>query len=169
MIRKPGKTEVLLFTGIATGGWCLYEIVRYYKIKRQDLLASLLLEELTKLLNPATSGLLSEEAFSIHYKQKVLATVRGSVLTLQPSVAARYAEQVYNSFGNWISGGDDEQKVYAVFTQLKDKVQVSQVATAFLDQYGRSLIDKLHEKFDSGEISKILTIVSTKPPYRIRK
>ena len=169
MIKKPGKQEVLLVAGALTGIWCAYELFRFFKTRKQDFMAGLLLEELTRVLNPETKGLLNEKAFSANYKQEVLNTVRGQVLTLQPQVALYHAEKIYNSFGSWVTGGDDEQAIYGVFNQLKDKVQVSQVASAYLYRYGRSLTDKLNEKFDTGEIRKVLAIVSSKPPYRVLK
>ncbi|MEO9870352.1 MAG: hypothetical protein ABJQ69_03555 [Ekhidna sp.] len=134
--------------------------------KRKDKLASEILKQLTSLIKPFTSGLLSESAFDIHYKEAVLQKVNARVLTIRTDTAAKYADQIHQAWAGWWRGGDDENKVYAVFRKLKDKVQVSQVAKAYQDSFQVNLIDKLHERLDEKEIKKILAITRNLPGYR---
>lgn len=134
--------------------------------KRKDKLTSELLRELFKLIKPSTTGLLSESAFDIHFKDEVLKKVNGRVLTIRPETASKYADQINAAWAGWWKGGDDENKVYAVLRKLKDKVQVSQVAKAYQASFKVNLIDKLYERLDESEIRKVLGIVKKLPGYR---
>lgn len=151
--------------GVAGVGLGLSVYMTWNK-KRKDKLASQILRELSKLIKPATSGLLSESAFDIHYKDEVLKKVNGRVLTIRADTASKYAEQIHSAWAAWWRGGDDESKVYAVFRKLRDKVQVSQVAKAYQASFKINLIDKLYERLDEKEIRKVLTIVKKLPGYR---
>lgn len=134
--------------------------------KRKDNIASELLREVTRIIKPATSGILSEDAFDIHYVDQVLSKVRATVLKLKTSVASKLAKRIHSAWGAWYQGGDDEDKVYGVFRELKDKVQVSQVAKAYQQLYKKNLIDKLNERFTKSEVKKVLDIVKPLPSYR---
>lgn len=134
--------------------------------KRKDAIASELLHEVTKLIKPATAGLLSEDAFDIHYADKVLSKVGGKVLQLKTSAASKFAQRIHSAWGAWYQGGDDEDKIYGVFRELKDKVQVAQVAAAYQQLYKENLIDKLHNKFTGSEVKKVLDIVKPLPSFR---
>lgn len=134
--------------------------------RHKDKLASEILRELSKLIKPSTSGLLSESAFDIHYKDEVLKKVNGRILTIRTDTASKYADQINAAWAGWWSGGDDENKVYAVLRKLKDKVQVSQVAKAYQNSFNVNLIDKLYERLDEKEVKKVLTIVKNLPGYR---
>lgn len=134
--------------------------------KRRDKIASELLRELTKVVKPATAGLVGEDAFDIYYIDEVLKKVKGRVLTIKRSAAIKYAERIHDAWGAWYEGGDDEAKVYGVFRELKDKVQVSQVAKAYQDAYGDNLIDKLNDRFGDSEVKTVLDIVKPLPSYR---
>ncbi len=134
--------------------------------RHKDKLAAEILRELSKLIKPSTSGLLSESAFDIHYKDEVLKKVNGRVLTIRADTASKYADQIHAAWAGWWKGGDDENKVYAVLRKLKDKVQVSQVAKAYQASFKVNLIDKLYERLDEKEVKKVLTIVRNLPGYR---
>lgn len=134
--------------------------------KQKNKLASELLRELTKVVKPATAGLVGEDAFDIDYVDEVLKNVRGRVITLKKETATKFAERIHNAWGAWYVGGDDESKVYSVFRELKDKVQVSQVTKAYQDEHKINLIDKLNERFDDAEVKKVLDIVKPLPAYR---
>lgn len=153
----------LKIAGLGVAG--LLGLSLYYKARRakRDKLATKLIREVTKLVNPATAGLLAEDAFDIHFKHKVLEKVRGKILVLKSYKAKQHAERIYDAWSFW---GDDESQVYSVFRQLRDKVQVSQVARAYQDAYGDNLIDKLNDKMDDEEVETILKIVRPLPAYR---
>lgn len=133
--------------------------------RKRDQMASQLLGMLGKKLN-VQKGLNAEEAFDIHYKDRVLQGVSGGVPVLKKTTANRYAAQIHDAFRPWYRGGDLEEVVYGVFGSLKDKVQTSQVANAYQQTYGVALKDQLEDRFDKNELRKVLAIVSRLPAYR---
>lgn len=133
---------------------------------RQNKLATKLLREVSAILQPATSGLSSEKAFDIHYREAVLQKIKGRLVVLTESAAMQYARQINAAWKGWWLGGDDENAVYAVFKALKDKVQVSQVAKAYYTAYHIDLADKIHDRMDEKEIGIVLEIIKRLPAYR---
>jgi hypothetical protein len=134
--------------------------------RSRDLRTSKLLTAIQAQIQPISSGLTSQNAFDIHFLNKVLQTVNREVLVLKTSTTSRYADQIHKSWGSWYQGGDDEEQVYGVFRKMKDKVQVSQVAKAYQETYSKNLIDTLKDRFDKEEITIVLNIVKALPNYR---
>lgn len=134
--------------------------------RSRDLRTSKLLTAIQAQILPISSGLTSQNAFDIHFLNKVLQTVNREVLVLKTSTASRYADQIHKAWGSWYQGGDDEEQVYGVFRKMKDKVQVSQVAKAYQETYSKNLIDTLKDRFDKEEITIVLNIVKALPNYR---
>ena len=134
--------------------------------RSRDLRTSKLLTAIQAQIQPISSGLTSQNAFDIHFLNKVLQTVNREVLVLKTSTASRYADQIHRAWGSWYQGGDDEEQVYGVFRKMKDKVQVSQVAKAYQETYSKNLIDTLKDRFDKEEITIVLNIVKALPNYR---
>ncbi|WP_298952289.1 hypothetical protein [uncultured Nonlabens sp.] len=134
--------------------------------RSRDLRTSKLLTAIQAQIQPISSGLTSQNAFDIHFLNKVLQTVNREVLVLKTSAASRYADQIHKAWGSWYQGGDDEEQVYGVIRKMKDKVQVSQVAKAYQETYSKNLIDTLKDRFDKEEITIVLNIVKALPNYR---
>lgn len=134
--------------------------------RSRDIRTSKLLSAIKAQIQPISSGLMSQNAFDIHFLNKVLQTVNREVLVLKTSTASRYADQIHKAWGSWYQGGDDEEKVYGVFRKMKDKVQVSQVAKAYQETYSKNLIDTLKDRFDKDEITIVLNIIKALPNYR---
>lgn len=162
MIAK--KSVLQIMTAIAGIGLCgsLYVIFDH---KRKDKLAAALLSELNKLLNPATGGLASDEAFDVNYADEIVKKIKGVIL-IKTETASQYAKDIYNAWGLL---DDDEDKIYSVFRSLKDKVQVSQVSKSYLRDYKINLIEKMKSKLSDAEIGQILKIVSGLPTYRVAR
>jgi hypothetical protein len=134
--------------------------------RSRDSRTSKLLTAIKAQIQPISSGLTSQNAFDIHFLNKVLQGVNREVLVLKTTTASRYADQIHKAWGSWYEGGDDEQQVYGVFRKMKDKVQVSQVAKAYQESYSKNLIDTLKDRFDKEEIIQVLNIVKALPNYR---
>lgn len=134
--------------------------------RSRDVRTGKLLSAIVAQIQPVNNGLGTQNAFDIHYLNKVLQAVNKQVLVLKTSSALGYANQIQNAWGAWYQGGDDEDKVYAVFRKLKDKVQVSQVAKAYQETYSKNLIDTLKDRFDKDEINIVLNIIKALPNYR---
>lgn len=159
------KKELLIGAGILSGLVITSSIYHTIKRKKQNKTTSELLRELTKILQPTTKGILSEKAFDIHYVDDVLKTVSGNVLLMQEGLAQQLAKKIKSSFWSALSWGNDEEKIYSVFRQLKDKIQVAQVAKAYEANHWGNLIDALNT-LSEGEVKIILDIVKKLPPYR---
>lgn len=134
--------------------------------RKRDKLATSLLAKLNTKLNPITKGLSNEEALDVNYANKVMNAIAASIVVLKGSTATRYANEIHKAFRPWYRGGDLEDNVYAVFRNLKDKVQVSQVAKAYQRDYRVSLRDQLENRFDKDEIKIVLGIMERLPKYR---
>jgi len=90
-----------------------------------------------------------------------------TIKVLTQSSAKKYAKELYNAYGIF---NDNEEKVQSVFnSKLKDKIQVSQVAKAFNDDYkGRDLFDYLSSFLDEEEMEKYVKApVRALPKYRL--
>ncbi len=131
--------------------------------RRQDRLANVLLKKLINL-NPI-KGLANEEALSPLYKEKILQSVSKRVVVLKKAAAIKYANAIHSAFKPWY-GNDDEEQIYSVFRNLKDKVQVSQVAKAYQDEHGESLKDSFKKRLSKSEIKIVLDIISKLHDYR---
>ena len=160
------KKNLLITGGVITAAGCIVSIYFGQRRKKRDKLAAELIKEITKQLKPSTSGLLSENAFDVNYKDEVVRSTGRQILTLKNEVANDYANQINSAWRSWWSGGDDEKKVYGVFRKLRDKVQVSQIASAYLRNFGVNLIDKLNDRLDEKEVKNVLTIVKPLPAFR---
>lgn len=153
-------------TGTVVGILLIGSTALSIRQRQRDHLAGALLQEIQERIKPIASGLISQNAFNVHYLDAILQAVQGEVLTLKSQAAAYYAKQIHKAWGNWYKGGDDEAMVYGVFRNLKDKVQVSQVAKAYQEDFGKSLIDAIKSNLNKEEITIILTIIKALPNYR---
>ena len=160
------KKKVLIISGAGVGVLLIGSIVISNRNRKREKLTSKLLTAISTQIEPVKNGISAQNAFDIHYLDKVIQRVSGQILALKQSTANYYANQIRSAFGAWYQGGDDEEKVYGVFRKLKDKVQVSQVAKAFQGDDSKNLIDVLKDRFGTGEIKIVLEIINKKPNYR---
>jgi len=152
--------------GASVGTLLVGTTVLSVRKRNRDTRTSKLLSAIQAQIQPISSGLTSQNAFDIHFLNKVLQTVNREVLVLKTSTASLYADQIHKAWGSWYQGGDDEEQVYGVFRKMKDKVQVSQVAKAYQETYSKNLIDTLKDRFDKSEITIVLNIIKALPNYR---
>lgn len=152
--------------GASVGVLLVGSTVLSVRQRKRDTRTAKLLTAIKEQIQPISNGLTAQNAFDIHYLNKVLQAVSSEVLVLKSSTASRYADQIHKSWGSWYQGGDDEEKVYGVFRKMKDKVQVSQVAKAYQDAYSKNLIDTLKDRFSKEEITIVLNIIKVLPNYR---
>ena len=160
------KQNILIISGGAVFVLLIGSVIVGNRNRKQERLTSKLLSALSAKIEPIKNGLGSQNAFDVNYLDNVLQKVNAQVLVLKESSAEYYAKQIKSGFLPWYRGGDDEDKIYGVFRQLKDKVQVSQVAKAYQQEESKNLIDVLKERFGKDEIKIVLDIVSAKPNYR---
>lgn len=162
------KTGVGVKIGVGIVGVVLLGRIYFgYRTHRRSRITSLLLQALQTRL-PSTNALVAEQAFDIEYASKVLNSVPARIIVLDQSAALEKARRLQLAFKPWYRGGDDEKAVYSVLRSLSDKVQLSQVAKAYQDQYGESLLETIKAHLDAAEIKTVLTIVGSLPRYRKR-
>ena len=70
-------TKHLKITGGCVGLLLMGTLYGHIRKRRKYNLASQLFSEISKIINPATEGLVAEDAFDIHYLDKVLGSVSG--------------------------------------------------------------------------------------------
>jgi hypothetical protein len=155
------KRTLKIAGAIATAGFGITAYLIFDQ-RRKDALASSLWQELNKLLNPST-GLASEVAFDVNYVDETARKVKGLIF-IKANAALSYAKTIKSAWGLL---NDDENKVYSVFRNLKDKVQVSQVAKAYAAEHKINLIEELKDRLSDSELTTIITIVRALPPYRV--
>jgi len=154
--------NVLYMASAVCGSFFLCSLYLSLRSRGQDKKATAFLLELKKLIDPDGSGLSLETAFDIHYHRNIGRNINSRLVKLSQSQATQYAHDIHDAWGFW---NDDEDKVFTIFRQLQDKVQVSQVAEAYAVQYS-NLIEKLYDKLSNEEIKKVLQIVKRLPAYR---
>ncbi len=135
------------------------------RARQRDKRYGVLLKAISGVLTHLDGGLDTTKAFDLNYKAMVLQSVSQTVITLKKQTATWYASQIYDALTPWYFN-DDEEKIYGVFRSLKDKLQVSQLASAYQEEYGNNLIDVLKDRLSTSEIKIIMGIVAKLPPYR---
>lgn len=158
---KTGQITIISAVSVAL----LYSLTKHFSHRKQNQLARTLIVQLEQYLNPDSAGLLAEDGFDIYYLEKLRQHIKGTLILLHNAAASRYAKDIQDSFSIW---GDDEQRIFGVFRSLKDKVQLSQVASAYQSKYKTNLIDVLSDNLSQKEISTILSITGNLPNYRTR-
>ncbi len=135
------------------------------RAKQNDKRYKVILQAISNVLADIEGGLDTTKAFDLQYKERVLQNASQTVITLKKQTATGYASLINSALTPWYLN-DDEQKIYSVFRGLKDKVQVSQLANAYQEEYANNLIDVLKDRLSTSEIKIIMGIVAKLPPYR---
>jgi len=152
---------------IATTGVVVF-IVGYMAIRarKRDQRYRRLLQAIRNLLKESNGDLAVQGAFDPKYTDRVIRSVKATIITLKKEAALDYARQLHKAWKPWYLGGDDEDLAYSVFRRLKDKVQLSQLAGAYTQLYEHSLIETLQSRLSKKEINKVMAIIAPLPAYR---
>lgn len=154
-------TGVVLFTAfVASSSYTIY-------LRKRDRLASGIYAALQSELAPAGRGIDSIAALRGTYLDHLKNKGTGKFLILKNSTLHQLAKQLHSAWKPWYLGGDDEAKVYGIFRGLKDRVQVSQLATTYKNRYARSLTEVLKERLDDKELKIVLGLIEKLPKYRL--
>lgn len=154
---------VLQVGGLMVAGMLTGSLYLHLRNERRDELTQELITELRKEFNPTTQGLPGLEALDENYLSKIRKGLSGSLLIMRNGDAAKYAERINKAWGVI---NDDEEAVYQVLRELKDKVQVSQVAVAYKQVYGISLSEEFTARLSDSEIKTVVDIIKSKTGYR---
>lgn len=74
-------------------------------------------------------------------------------------------DQIYNAKGFF---NDDESTILAAFRDLRNKIQVAQVAQGFSLRYSKDLYQFLRDMLSDSEMNEVLDIITAKPDYYIK-
>jgi len=78
-------------------------------------------------------------------------------------------DQIYNAKGFFRGlGPDDEAAVYAAFRDLRNKIQVAQLAEGFSLRYSKDLYQFLRDMLSDKEMNLVLDIINAKPDYFVK-
>ncbi len=156
---------ILKLGGVIVLGLFAGSIYLHFRNKLRDDLTSDFITELRKELNPTTQGLPGLDALDESYLPKIRKSLGSgiSLIVMREADAVKYAERIKNAWGTF---NDDEEAIYQTLRELKDKVQVSQVAIAYHQAYDITLIEDFQGRLDESEIKTVVDIIKTKPAYR---
>ena len=150
---------ITLISLAAVGTGSLVVGVNYLVKKKEKKTQDEFLAQLELLLNPKSKGLISEAAFDIDLLDQLRGTTAKTILVLKPEVAKRTAKQIKQTWGSWWSGDAEMRKVKGILSSLGDKVKISQVAKAYLNEYKISLTDAIKRELNDGQITELLGAV----------
>jgi hypothetical protein len=74
-------------------------------------------------------------------------------------------DQIYNAKGFF---NDDESTILVAFRDLRNKIQVAQVAQGFSLRYSKDLYQFLRDMLSDSEMNEVLDIINAKPDYYIK-
>lgn len=84
-------------------------------------------------------------------------------ITLSESKVREMAQKVDEAIKGIFT---NEEGVYSAIDELKDKVEISQVASYYKAKYGKSLLAQSKEKLSTAELNKVYGIINSKPDVR---
>jgi len=90
-----------------------------------------------------------------YYKNK-------SFKSLGAEPAKQYAKEIYNTHGVF---NDSEDTLYSIFGNLKNKVNISEVAEQFYKLYGKDMKGYIANFLDDKEQAKLQTVISKLPNF----
>jgi len=165
MITSPFKHTKIIAISTASA---LVLATGYFSIRarKRDERSAAFLQGITAHLSQSDGSFQVEGAFDPKYIDRVVQQIRGTIISLKKEAALDYASQLHSAWKPWYHGGDDEALAYSVFRQLKDKVQLAQLAAAYQQSYQQSLIETLKQRLDKKEINTVMGIIQPLPPYR---
>ena len=134
--------------------------------RRKKKLATELIEKLTRLIDPKTSGILAEKAFNPNYYKQIASQRR--IQMIRDEVAKQKAREIKNIWGFLYTSDRDVQQLIDILKALQDKAVISKLAAAYLDNEKVSLINDIQNNLNTEQIARILSAVSSLPNYTTR-
>ena len=153
--------------GVVGAGLLAWYITELLRKKKQDKMAADFYRQIEKIIVPAGSES-SSVAFDPYYTSRVQAqNPTKAVNRLRLDTARKIAANIYSKFGYTVlgyAGGDDEAGIFSIFrNEMKSQSQISEVAAAYYQGYGKRLEIHLRERLDETEMRELMKIVNSKP------
>ncbi len=151
--------------GVVVAGGLGGSIYLNFRKQKRDEITQAFITELRKEFNPGSQGLAGLDALGENYLSKIRKGLSSSVtiLVMRNEEAVKYAQRIHEAWGTLSS---DEEIVYEVLRELKDKVQISQVATSYRETYGKALSAEFTSELNDDKIQTVIDLIKSKPAYR---
>jgi hypothetical protein len=111
--------------------------------------------ELDAKLNPTTTGIDNDDALNQNYHEHSDESNR-----LDKDAALELARNIYYAWGQSWWEDDKEKQVYSALRNLENKTQLSQVASAYYDQYKVGLREDIKDRMSDSEVSQVMEIIN---------
>lgn len=156
MAQQKIDTNLFLMGGLLVGG---YFVVRA------------ILQKLNIVDNPEEKAAKVKAVKDLKEQERVLNIWAGTVnlaktlpknkkaQILTKAGAESYAKQINNAFGVF---NDDEEKVFAVFRNIRFQTQVASLVDAYNRLYRKDLLNELRAKLSETEFNTVTDIISQK-------
>lgn len=88
------------------------------------------------------------------------------IIKLNDAAVTKYRTQLYDStLGGLFGWGTDENGIKSVFTKMRDKVAIAQLAKSFQDHYKKNLLVVLQDRLNPDENKDLTDMIIIKPNF----
>ncbi len=151
----PKNTGLLVYLGI--GAVAYFAIVIPF-LESLNLMDTKEEKDAAKLQTETENADLSKDYWNPNYTKQGAGKYK--VFLLTDSSSRSLAKRLMDASGVF---NDDEEKIFAVFRELKYKTQISFLASVFTKMYSKDLYTWLKATLNQSELNTVLTITSKLP------
>lgn len=160
---KPKHYYIAATVLAATG---LIYLVYRASARKMDREAAQFIVKLEARQEPTGDQLEGNTGFDTGFAYRMREKYGNRLIQLKPEAAEKLAHKIADAWGFW---DDSEKEVVSVFRSLNDKVQLSQVAEAYLDTEEVSLLDDLSDRLENtpDTLAKVIALAGDLPAKRL--
>ena len=91
-----------------------------------------------------------------------------NLIMLRGEFVTKFRKDLYDAIDGW---GTDTGAIKSVFSKLKDRVQIAQIADSYQRNYNENLLEALKGDMDVDDdtMKELLDIIINKPAFRLNK
>jgi flagellar motility protein MotE (MotC chaperone) len=149
------KKEVLIGIAMVSIVGISSSVYLVSRNRNRDKKSAEFIDELDAKLNPTTSGIDNDDALNQNYHEHSDQSNR-----LDMDSALEFAQNIYDAWGQSWWEDDKEKQVYSALRNLDNKTQLSQVASAYYDQYKVGLREDIKDRMSDSEVSQVMEIIN---------
>jgi flagellar motility protein MotE (MotC chaperone) len=149
------KKEVLIGIAMVSVVGISSSVYLVSRNRNRDKKSAEFIDELDAKLNPTTSGIDNDDALNQNYHEHSDQSNR-----LDMDSALEFAQNIYDAWGQSWWEDDKEKQVYSALRNLDNKTQLSQVASAYYDQYKVGLREDIKDRMSDSEVSQVMEIIN---------
>jgi hypothetical protein len=149
------KKEVLIGIAMVSVVGISSSVYLVSRNRNRDKKSAEFIDELDAKLNPTTSGIDNDDALNQNYHEHSDQSNR-----LDMDSALEFAQNIYDAWGQSWWEDDKEKQVYSALRNLDNKTQLSQVASAYYDQFKVGLREDIKDRMSDSEVSQVMEIIN---------